>query len=218
VPVDLTPGKAAACLRTHGFVFLFAPTSHPTMRRVQPVRRALGFRNTFHLAGPLSNPAGAQAQLMGVFAKERVQLVAETMARLDVRHGWVVHGEDGLDELTLTGTTMVAEVRDGTIRTHEVAPEQLGLCRVSVEALKGAESAEGNAQILAQILKGTASSAQRDVVLLNAGACLTVAGISADLLDGIAQSRSAIQSGSAWYLLEALRAFKHQGDTAPLPR
>ena len=97
VPVDLTPEQAVACLRAHGFVFLFAPTSHPTMRRVQPVRRALGFRNTFHLAGPLSNPAGAQAQLMGVFSREKVALVAETMARLGVRHGMVVHGADGLD-------------------------------------------------------------------------------------------------------------------------
>ncbi|HEX6497104.1 MAG TPA: anthranilate phosphoribosyltransferase, partial [Acidobacteriaceae bacterium] len=148
VPVDLGPDQAVASLRAHGFVFLFAPTSHPTMRRVQPVRRALGFRNTFHLAGPLSNPAGAQAQLMGVFAREKVDLVAKTMARLGVRHGLVVHGADGLDELTLTGSTTVAEVRGGSTRTYEVTPEQLGLERARSEALKGAESAEGNAAIL----------------------------------------------------------------------
>src|SRR6201986_5500891 len=144
VPVDLTPNQAVACLRAHGFVFLFAPASHPTMRRVQPVRRALGFRNTFHLAGPLSNPAGAQAQLMGVFARGKVELGAKTMARLGGRHGMVAHGADGLDELTLTGPTTVAEVRGGATWIYEVTPEQLGLGTAPAEGLLGAESAAGN--------------------------------------------------------------------------
>jgi anthranilate phosphoribosyltransferase len=203
VPVDLSLEQAVACLRAHGFVFLFAPSSHPTMRRVQPVRRALGFRNTFHLAGPLSNPAGAQAQLMGVFAREKVELVARTMARLGVRHGMVVHGADGLDELTLTGPTTVAEVRGETTRMYEVKPEQVGLERVDGEALLGAESAPGNAEILEAILCGTDHSpqapARRDVVALNAAACLVVAGVAADLEDGVRRSLAA--------LLERLRAF-----------
>ena len=211
VPVDLAPEEAAACLRMHGFVFLFAPTSHPTMRRVQPVRRALGFRNTFHLAGPLSNPAGAQAQLMGVFAREKVELVAETMARLGVRHGWVVHGEDGLDEVTLTGPTTVTEVRGGTIRAFQVTPEQLGLSRVSGEALKGAESAAGNAEIVEAIFCGEDRSphagARRDVVALNAAACLVVAGVVVSLEDGMTRATAAIQTGAAASLLERLRAF-----------
>ncbi len=212
VPVDLGPEQAVASLRAHGFVFLFAPTSHPTMRRVQPVRRALGFRNTFHLAGPLSNPAGAKAQLMGVFAREKVDLVAKTMARLGVRHGLVVHGADGLDELTLTGPTTVAEVRGGSTRTYEVTPEQLGLQRVRGEALLGAETAEGNAAILEAILCETDRSpnarARRDVVALNAGACLVVAGVAADLKDGTAKApQAALQSGAAAVLLERLRAF-----------
>jgi anthranilate phosphoribosyltransferase len=181
------------------------------MRRVQPVRRALGFRNTFHLAGPLSNPAGAQAQLMGVFAREKVDLVAKTMARLGVRHGLVVHGADGLDELTLTGSTTVAEVRGGSIRTYEVTPEQLGLQRVRGEALLGAETAEGNAAILEAILcetdHGPNARARRDVVVLNAAACLVVAGVAEDLEDGLAKAAGALQSGAAAVLLERLRAF-----------
>ena len=217
VPVDLTPDQAVACLRAHGFVFLFAPTSHPTMRRVQPVRRALGFRNTFHLAGPLSNPAGAQAQLMGVFSREKVDIVAKTMARLGVRHGMVVHGSDGLDELTLTSPTTVAEVRDGITRVYEVTPEQVGLKRVSSEALLGAASAAGNAKIIEEILQRSASPAHRDVVLLNAGACLAIAGICTDLQDGIARGRAAIESGGARRLLESLRAFGMREKTAALP-
>jgi anthranilate phosphoribosyltransferase len=211
VPVDLTPDQAVACLRAHSFVFLFAPTSHPTMRRVQPVRRALGFRNTFHLAGPLSNPAGAQAQLMGVFSREKVELVAETMARLGVRHGLVVHGADGLDELTLTGPTTVAEVRNGATRMYEVTPEQLGLERVPAEALLGAETAAGNAQILEAVISGAGGGpharARRDVVVLNAAACLMVAGVAAELKDGVARAGAALQTGAVAALLERLRAF-----------
>lgn len=217
VPVDLGPEQAVACLRAHGFVFLFAQSSHPTMRRVQPVRRALGFRNTFHLAGPLSNPAGAQAQLMGVFAQEKVDLVAKTMARLGVRHGLVVHGADGLDELTLTGSTTVAEVRGGATRTYEVTPEQLGLKRVPREALLGAESAEGNAAILEAIFRVTDHSpharARRDVVVLNAAACLVVAGIAPDLKDGMIRAAAALQSGAVAALLERLRTVARDNAT-----
>jgi anthranilate phosphoribosyltransferase len=211
VRVDLPPERAAACLRQYGFVFLFAPGAHPTMRRVQPVRRALGFRNVFHLAGPLSNPAGAQAQVMGVFARNKVELVAETMARLGVRHGFVVHGADGLDELTLTGPTTVAEVRNGTTRCYEVTPEQFGLSRAPLSALQGAETPQGNAAILEVILQGTDQSSvaagRRDVVLLNAAACLLVAGRASDLREGVAQSAAVLHSGAAWALLERLRAF-----------
>ncbi len=217
VPVDLTPDQAVACLRTHGFVFLFAPTSHPTMRRVQPVRRALGFRNTFHLAGPLSNPAGARAQLMGVFSREKVELVAKAMARLGVRHGLVVHGADGLDELTLTGPTTVAEVRGDRTRMYEVTPEGLGLERAPAEALKGADSTAGNAEMLEAILRGTDASphasARRDVVALNAAACLVVAGVAGNLQDGITSAAAALQAGAAAGLLDRLRAFRRDNAT-----
>jgi anthranilate phosphoribosyltransferase len=217
VPVDLTPDQAVACLRTHGFVFLFAPTSHPTMRRVQPVRRALGFRNTFHLAGPLSNPAGARAQLMGVFSREKVELVAKAMARLGVRHGLVVHGADGLDELTVTGPTTVVEVREDRTRMFEVTPEKLGLDRAPGEALKGAETAAGNAEMLEAILSGTDTSpharARRDVVALNAAACLVVAGVAANLKDGVAGAAAALEAGAAAGLLDGLRSFGRDNAT-----
>ena len=213
VPVALSPDQSVACLRANGFVFLFAPTSHPTMRRVQPVRRALGFRNTFHLAGPLSNPAGAQAQLMGVFSREKVELVADTMARLGVRHGLVVHGADGLDELTLAGPTTVVEVRGDRTRMYEVTPEQLGMERVPGAALRGADSVEGNAHIIQQVLQDDAPSAHGDVVLLNAGACLFVAGLATDLKDGVTRAGAALQAGAAARLLERLRAFGRDNAT-----
>lgn len=219
VPVDLGPELAVDCLRQHGFVFLFAPTSHPTMRRVQPVRRALGFRNTFHLAGPLSNPAGAPAQLMGVFAREKVGLVAETMARLGVRHGMVVHGADGLDELTLTGPTAVVEVCGSTIRGYDFVPEDLGLARAPAEALTGTDSAAGNAEMVERIFRGTDpgpyADARRDVVALNAAACLMVAGVAADLKDGLVRTLAALESGAAAGLLEKLRTFARDIATAP---
>lgn len=220
VPVDLGPELAVDCLRQHGFVFLFAPTSHPTMRRVQPVRRALGFRNIFHLAGPLSNPAGAQAQLMGVFAREKVELVAEAMARLGVRHGMVVHGADGLDELTLTGPTAVVEIRGATTRSYDFVPEELGLTRAPAEALKGADSAAGNAETAEAIFcgadTGPHADARRDVVALNAAACLLVAGVAVDLKDGLARARAALEDGAATGLLEKLRAFARDTATAPI--
>jgi anthranilate phosphoribosyltransferase len=210
VPVDLEPAEAAACLRQNGFVFLFAPGAHPTMRRVQPVRRALGFRNIFHMAGPLSNPAGARAQVMGVFARNKVELVGEAMAQLGMRHGLVVHGADGLDELTLTGPTTVAEVRSGAMHVYHVTPEQLGLTCVSPAALLGAETPAGNAAILEAIFRDSDKSpqaeARRSVVLLNAAACLLVAGRAAELRDGIEQAAEALKSGRAWDLLERLRA------------
>jgi anthranilate phosphoribosyltransferase len=155
---------------------------------------------------------------MGVFAREKLELVAKTMARLGVRHGWVVHGADGLDELTLTGATTVAEVRSDSTRTYEIVPEELGLERVSPEALLGAESAAGNAEILEAILCGADRSphaaARRDVVALNAGACLVVAGIAADLKDGVAKATAALQNGTAATLLERLRAFGRDNATS----
>lgn len=209
--VDVDPAESVACLRQNGFVFLFAPGAHPTMRRVQPVRRALGFRNIFHMAGPLSNPAGARAQVMGVFARNKVELVAEAMAQLGMRYGLVAHGADGLDELTLTGPTTIAEVRDGAMRIYRITPEQLGLRPAPLAALLGAETAAGNAAILEGIFRGSDISAEagprRDVVLLNAAACLLVAGRAADLRDGIDQAAAALNSGAVWALLERLRAF-----------
>jgi anthranilate phosphoribosyltransferase len=158
VPVVLTPEQSVECLRATGFTFLYAPALHPAMKRVQPVRRALGFRTIFNMAGPLTNPAGATAQVMGVFSATRVPLVANAMARLGVRHAFVVHGNDGLDELTLTSESSVAEVRGGgdaacSVRLYQLSPEDAGLRRSSLAELAGAETAAENGAILESIFR-----------------------------------------------------------------
>jgi anthranilate phosphoribosyltransferase len=224
VPVDLSAEHAVACLRETGFVFLFAPTAHPTMRRVQPVRRALGFRNVFHMAGPLSNPAGARAQLMGVFARDKVELVAAAMARLGVRHGMVVHGSDGLDELTLSGATTVAEVKDGRVTQYELTPGQVGLEHAPLRSLAGGETAAENAALLEAIVSGTergpGAGARRDVVVLNAAASLVVAGVAANVQDGIVRAAAAMASGAVAVLLQRLRRFggEHRQQTEAVAR
>src|SRR5271156_5365628 len=139
VQVELEPEMAVECLRQTGFMFLYAPALHPAMKRVQLVRRALGFRTIFNLAGPLTNPAGAKAQVVGVFAPTAASLVAETLARLDVRHAFVVHGRDGLDELTLNGLSDVAEVRGRIVRNFTLEPGELGLTDAPLHALAGGD-------------------------------------------------------------------------------
>src|SRR5580704_421099 len=147
IPVELEPEMAVECLRRTGFMFLYAPALHPAMKRVQPVRRALGFRTIFNLAGPLTNPAGAKAQVVGVFAPTGVGLVAETLARLDARHAFVVHGRDGLDELTLNGVSDLAEVRGGTVRNFTLEAGEAGLAHAPLPALAGGDARE-NARLI----------------------------------------------------------------------
>lgn len=216
VPVSLPVDLAAECLRQTGFTFLFAPLLHPSMKRVQPVRRALGFRTIFNLAGPLSNPAGAPAQVMGVFAADRIGLVAETMLALGVRRAFVVHGLDGLDELTLSGESAAAEVRRSNfvdqgknIRHFQVQPADAGLSEASLDLLQGGATAAENAAILERTLLGE-TGPKRDVVLLNAAAALMVAGLAGDLREGVERAKAAIDSGAAKKTLESLR---HFGDT-----
>ena len=206
VPVVLAPDQAAACLRATGFSFLYAPLLHPSMKRVQHVRRALGFRTIFNLAGPLTNPALARAQVMGVFASDRLPLVAEAMAKLGVRHAFVVHGSDGLDELTLTGESEVAEIRERSIRLFRLAPESAGLEPAELKTLEGGDTPAGNAAILETIFAGE-TGPRRDIVLLNAAAALVAAGLAADFRHGVALAASAIDSGAVLTTLEALRAF-----------
>jgi anthranilate phosphoribosyltransferase len=203
IPVDLSPELAAECLRQTGFMFLYAPALHPAMKRVQPVRRALGFRTIFNLAGPLANPAGAKAQVVGVFAG--VDLVAETLARLGVRHAFVVHGQDGLDELTLNGVSEVAEVREHTVRNFTLEPADAGLRQAPLSALEGCD-AIGNASLIEKILQGEPGP-RRDVVLLNAAAALVIAGRAVDFAGGVRYAADAIDSGAGLRLLAALRKF-----------
>jgi anthranilate phosphoribosyltransferase len=226
VAVALPAKEAVDCLRATGFTFLNAPLLNPSLKRVQAVRQSLGFRTIFNLAGPLSNPANARTQIMGVFAANRIAVVAQSMANLGVRHAFVVCGLDGLDELTVTGESMVAEVRNrptadwdrgiegpGDVRHYRVHPRQAGLEVALLDQLRGADTAAENAAILEAILKGE-KGPKRDVVLLNAAGALAVAGIAANIRDGVARAAAAIDSGAAMKTLQALRDFNSKMTTA----
>lgn len=215
VPVALGPEQAVECLRTTGFMFLYAPALHPALKRVQAIRRALGFRTIFNLAGPLTNPAGAPAQVMGVYSGARVSLVAETMGRLGVRRAFVVHGLDGLDELTLCDESSVAEVRKPgnkdqgagcSVRLFRVSPDEVGLPRATLADLRGPETPQENAALLNRIFRGEPGP-KRDIVLLNAAAALVAAGIASDLREGVTRGAEAIDSGGVECVLGKLREF-----------
>jgi anthranilate phosphoribosyltransferase len=206
VPVDLEPEMAVECLRRTGFMFLYAPALHLAMKRVQPVRRALGFRTIFNLAGPLTNPAGAKAQVLGVFTPGALTLVSATMARLGVRHALVVHGRDGLDELTLNGISDVAEVREQTVRNFTLEAGEAGLGQAPLSALAGYD-ALGNASLIERILQGEPGP-PRDVVLLNAAAALIVGGHAVDFASAVRCAADAVDSGAGVRLLAELREFK----------
>jgi anthranilate phosphoribosyltransferase len=192
-----------------GLCFLMAPRHHTAMRNVGPTRVELGTRTIFNLLGPLSNPAGARRQLLGVFSRTWVEPLARVLGRLGSERAWVVHGSDGLDEITTTGVTHVAELRDGSVRTFEIVPEDAGLPRAEPSALKGGDAAT-NAQAIRALLAGE-TGAYRDIVLLNAGAALVVAGRADDLRSGVAQAREAIDGGTAGRMLARLVAITNGG-------
>jgi anthranilate phosphoribosyltransferase len=201
IPIQLEPELAVESLRETGFMFLYAPGLHPAMKRVQPVRKALGFRTIFNLAGPLANPAGAKAQVVGVFAG--MDLVAGTLALLGARHAFVVHGRDGLDELTLNGISDVAEVREHTVRNFTLLASDAGLNPAPLQALAGGD-AQQNARLIEAILQGELGP-RRDVVLLNAAAALVIAGLAADFSGGVRCAADTIDSGAGLRLLALLR-------------
>lgn len=184
--------------------FLMAPRHHSAMRHVMPTRLELGTRTLFNLLGPLTNPAGVKRQLVGVYSRDWIAPLAEVLGRLGSERAWVVHGSDGLDEMTTTGPTYVAELKEGRVHCFEVAPEAVGLSRASPDALKGSDP-ESNAAALRALLKGE-TGAYRDIVLLNAAACLVVAEKAPDLPSGIALAAQAIDDGAAWATLEKLVA------------
>jgi anthranilate phosphoribosyltransferase len=206
IPVALTPQQSVDCLRATGFTFLYAPALHPAMKRVQPIRRSIGRRTIFNLAGPLTNPARANAQVMGVYSSQKVDGAAQALALLGVRHALVVHGAGGLDELTLTGPSEIAEVRNGAVTKSELQPEETGLARCTLAELQGADTAAGNAAILQNIFAGE-TGPRRDIVLLNAAAALLVSGLVASLRQGIAQCAAAIDSGAVKNTVAQLQEF-----------
>jgi anthranilate phosphoribosyltransferase len=194
VNIEATPKQISTCIREAGIGFMFAPSHHSAMRHVGPTRVELGTRTIFNLLGPLSNPAGVRRQLVGVFSPEWVEPLAHVLKGLGTEAAWVVHG-DGLDELTTAGPTRVAELRDGEVRSFEVLPEDVGLPRVAPADLKGGDAMR-NAEALRAVLDGV-KGPYRDIVLLNAGAAILVAGKARSLQDGIALAAAAIDGGKA---------------------
>ena len=194
VNLQAGPAQQRRSLDEAGIAFLFAPAYHGAMRHVGPVRAEIGFRTVFNLLGPLSNPAGAKRQVMGVYDPRLLEPLAEVLGRLGATRAWTVHGQ-GLDELTTTGETEVAEWKDGAVRRFTVTPEDAGLPRASLDALRGGD-AEENAHALRALLEG-AKGAYRDIVLLNAAAALVVADRAADLAEGAVMAASVIDDGRA---------------------
>jgi len=213
VPINLDPQHAVACLRETGFMFLFAPLYHPALKVLGPLRRALGFRTIFNLCGPLTNPAGAHAQVIGVLAPSKVLLVGRTLA-------FVVHGTDGMDELTTTGESVVARVEEredhadedghatpgeSKLKAARITPEMAGLPRATLNDFMGGDI-QSNVDILTDVLTGIMGP-RRDIVLMNAAAALVAVGMAADLKQGVAMGAEAIDSGQAAATLAKLRQF-----------
>lgn len=202
VKIDIGPDLIARCIAEAGVGFMFAAAHHKATANVAPVRRALGVRTLFNALGPLSNPAGARRQLMGVYSPDLVEPLARALLALGAVRAWVVHGEDGIDELTTTGRSFVAEVIDGAVRTFTVTPEDAGLPETSAAALKGGDPAE-NADAMRRLLAGE-KSAYRDIVIFNAAAALMVADRAADLKEGAKMAAASIDEGRARAVLEKL--------------
>lgn len=210
VRIDLPPAQVAACLEETGVAFLFAPSVHTAIKYVQPARRELRLRTVFNLLGPLTNPAHASAQVVGVYSVELVEKLAEALSMLGLHRAMVVHGVDGLDEITITGATRIAEVRDGKVKSYEVTPEEFGMTRGSLDDISGGDAAE-NAAIIHQLLSGK-KSARRDVVLLNSAAALVVAGKAEHIAAALPWAVESIDSGAAAGKLAALVGFTHAND------
>jgi anthranilate phosphoribosyltransferase len=205
VNLSLTPQRLAACLREVGIAFLYAPGIHSAMKFVQTARRDLKVRTVFNLLGPLTNPARASAQVVGVYSIDLVDKLAEALSMLGLRRALVVHGNDGLDEITISTTTRIAELRDGQVRTYEVTPEEFGMQRAPLNAIAGGDAAT-NAAIVRKILGGE-KSARRDVVLLNAAAALVASGRADSLQHALPAAVESIDSGAALAKLDALVRF-----------
>jgi anthranilate phosphoribosyltransferase len=204
VAIELAPEAVARCIRDAGIGFMFAPAHHPAMKNVGPTRVELGTRTIFNLLGPLSNPAGVKRQMVGVFSRQWIEPLAEVLKNLGSESVWVVHGSDGLDEITTSGPTHVAALEQGSVRTFEITPEEVGLPRVKPETLRGGDAKE-NAQALLDVLKGC-KGPYRDVALLNAAAGLIVAGRAKDLKAAMTMAAKSIDSGEAEGRLDRLIA------------
>jgi anthranilate phosphoribosyltransferase len=210
VRIDLPFERIGQGIREIGIGFLFAQAAHTAARHAMPARKQLGVRTIFNLLGPLSNPANAQAQVLGVFSADVLDVVAETLAELGTEHALVVHGAGKLDEISLAGPTIVAEVRGGNLRKYEVTPEQFGKKAAPLEAIRGG-SLQENAAVIRSVFDGISGDerdrARRDIVVINASAALVAAAVAEDFRDGAAKAEQAIVGGAARAKLEALQKF-----------
>lgn len=195
VRLDLTPEQVGRCINEVGIGFMFAPVFHPAMKYAGPPRKEIGIRTVFNLLGPLTNPAGASTYLLGVADGSLVKIMAEALQNLNCEHALVVHGEDGLDEITLTGKTQVCEITKGDLKTYFLTPEQFGFSATSGNDLKGGSAAE-NAELLKGILSGNPGP-QRDVVLMNAAAALLAGNLAGSLDEGLTMAKDSIDNGKA---------------------
>ncbi len=209
VNLDASPAQVARCIEEVGFGFCFAPTFHPAMKAVAPIRKALGIRTIFNLIGPLANPVPLTFQLVGVSEIRLMQPIAEALVRLGIRHGMVVHGRDGLDEVTTTRETAVLEVRAGALTEQRFHVETFGVPHATLDALRGG-TAQENARVTLEILGGK-HSAIRDIVVVNAGCAIYVADQAATMREGIEQAGEALASGRALTLLEQVKELTDAG-------
>jgi anthranilate phosphoribosyltransferase len=208
--LELPPERIASSIDELGFGFMFAPLHHPAMRHAAPVRRELATRTVFNVLGPLTNPAGARAQVIGVYAPGLVRTIAEVVAQLGARRAFVVHGFAGIDELSPAGTNLVCEVADGEVTERVVDPADLGVARCDPAALRGGSAAD-NAATIRDVLQG-APGGLRDAILLNAAGAIAAAGHAADLREGLDRATTAIDSGAAAERLEELAAYSRDGN------
>ena len=208
IKIDLLPSKVEACLAKVGIGFLYAPLLHQAMKYAMPVRKKMAVRTIFNVLGPLTNPAGAQYQLLGVFDAKLTRPLANVLKNLGSRHVLVVHGDDGLDEVTTTTTTQVSELKNDEVKTYKVSPDEFGIKRASPQDLKGGD-AVFNAKLTQEILKGK-TGPQRDIVLLNAGCAIYAADKTASIKEGLAKASEAIDSGRALEKLELLKEFTNK--------
>jgi anthranilate phosphoribosyltransferase len=205
VRVDVPLSQSGRAIREIGLGFLFAPSAHAATRHAVPARKQIGVRTVFNLLGPLTNPAGAQAQVLGVFSADVIDLVSATLAELDTQRAFVVHGEGGLDEISLAGETLVAEVKRGRVRRFVLIPEEFGVKRAPLDAIRGGRAVE-NAAAIRKILAGE-HGPRRDIVVVNAAAALVAAGVAEDFRGAAELADSALLSGAAEAKLAALTAF-----------
>ena len=208
VNLNQTPQQVAQCIDEIGVGFMFAPNYHAAMKHAAPVRRELGIKTLFNILGPLTNPAGARQQVLGVFSEDLVKTLAHVLQQLGSRHVLIVHGSDGLDEITISGATHIGELKNGQVTGYTIRPEDFGLKTAAIETIQVADSEQAKVMLLSVL--DNAIGTARDIVLLNAGAAIYVAGIAESLAQGVEKARQAIESGAARDKLQQLIAFTHR--------